>query len=122
MEQIEQVAGSAGEAEDVLAGVQIFSGTGDDAFFHHGAHEVGEHLAVEAQVFLVHKLPGASVGQRADAQLNGVAVMNQFRHILTDLLVDGRRGGVGNLIDGIFRFIEGVHVRNVDVHAAFDGF
>ena len=81
VEHVEQVAGAAGKAEDMLAGIQVFPSAGDDALFHHGAHQIGEHLRVDAQILLVHQRSCAGVGQRTDAQLDGVAVPDQLRHI-----------------------------------------
>ena len=90
--------------------VVVLALAGDDAPADHLAHGGGEHLGVQTQVMLVHQVAGHGVRQRADAQLDGVAVVDQFADQTADgvLHLGGLHGR--DLGQGLIHLIEAADV------------
>ena len=105
----------------MLAAVDVLARAGDDAALYHLAHEVREHLGVDAEVVLVHEVARAGVRQRADAELDAVAVVDKLGHILADGVVQLARRGIGDGVDLVLGLVERRDILDVDVHAAADG-
>ena len=95
--------GAHQEGGDALAGVERFFRVVDDAGLDQIHHAVAEQLGVQAQILLVLQELQHCVRDGADAQLKGVAVLDQASAVFADPrlgLADvvglqlGQRGGV----------------------------
>ena len=104
----------------MFAGVEVFPRPGDDAPADHLADGTGDHLRVQTQILQVHALGGDGVGQRADAELDAVAVAEQTADILRhgQLLRCRLRGSY--LPEGVVRLGQHGDLADVDVDPASD--
>ena len=104
------------EAGDDFAAVNRLAVAGDGAALDQVDDAVGDHLGVDAEVFLVLQKADHRLRDAADAELNGRAVLHQRGDVFGDL--PGRLGDLGGRHFQNRRLRRHQHVNVVDVDEA----
>ena len=120
VQEVVQAAVAQGKGGHDLALVDVLLAAGDDAGFHQVHDAVGDHLGVDAQVMLVHEALAHGIGDTADAQLDGVAVVDQAGDVSADGALHGSGLGRGDLGHGGVALHDEVHLADVNFVLAVD--
>ena len=83
--EIVELSRTHDETHHDLAGVQGLLGVGNHAFLDQGNQTVAEHFRVDAEVLKVGEIVKNCVGDRADAELQSCAVLNEKGDVVGDL-------------------------------------
>ena len=120
-EVVDQLLAARGKAADQLASVQRLFAAVDNAGQAEVCHGGGDHLGVDAKVLFAHEGLGHGVGDGADAELDGRAVLHQGGDVLADGAVHVGQGAGVEGVDGVCLFDDVVDVVNGNLGVAVDG-
>ena len=115
VDEVVELAGPHEEGGHELARVDRLLFVRDDAGLGQGHHAVGEHLRVDAQVLLALQEEQHGVRDGADAHLERRAVLDEFRHILADGLLEIADDGRLELDEGLVLLDDAVDLVEVDL-------
>ena len=84
VDKIVQAPGTHAEGGDRLATVKGLFAVVDHPFLHQVDDAVADHFGVDTQIPVVAQIAQHRVGNLADAELQGAAVLDQHRYVLPD--------------------------------------